>query len=233
MKIQGEHQFRASREQVWQAIQDPQMLANALPGVKRLEETGPDEYLITVAVGVGSIKGTYEGTFTLSDKQELESCRVRAAARGGPGSVDAAAHMHLSDGTNGAGAAMTYEADAKVTGPLAGVGQRMIGAAAKRTTKEFLDALDRRIVEGAPAAPEAEAAPVAAGAPAERPKVFAPAAAPAPSGGVLEGQALTLGASVLFGFVLALIGVAFGRRLARHLGAAQEQPARRMSLRGP
>ncbi len=98
------------------------------------------------------MKGTYEGTFALTDKRERESCTVTATASGRPGSVTAVASMRLAD--DGQGARMSYEADANVTGPLAGVGQRLMGAAARRTTEQFLSALDERIVSGAPA-PEA------------------------------------------------------------------------------
>ena len=82
MKVTGEHTFRISRDQVWAGLQDPKILAAAVPGVRRLDPTGPDEYEITVDVGVGSVKGTYEGTFALTDKQEGEACTVRASASG-------------------------------------------------------------------------------------------------------------------------------------------------------
>jgi uncharacterized protein len=196
VKITGEHTFRASREQVWDALQDPAILAATLPGAKRLEPTGPDEYAITVDVGVGSVKGTYEGTFALTDKVEREACTVRATASGRPGSVTTEARMRLS--ADGQGARMTYEADANVTGPLAGVGQRLMGAAARRTTDQFLSALDERIVSGAPEAVAAE--PGAAIVPAP-----APAAA----------NAKVIVASALGGFALALVGVAVGRWTAR------------------
>ena len=176
MKINGEHDFRASRAQVWDALNDPEILAATLPGARRLEPTGPDEYALTVDVGVGSVRGTYEGTFALTDKQERESCTVTATASGRPGSVTAVASMRLAD--NGEGARMSYEADANVTGPLAGVGQRLMGAAARRTTEQFLSALDERIVSGAPAAAAAE--PGAA---------VVPAAQAAPTGAkVIVGQ---------------------------------------------
>jgi carbon monoxide dehydrogenase subunit G len=196
VKITGEHTFRASREHVWDALQDPAILAATLPGAKRLEPTGPDEYAITVDVGVGSVKGTYEGTFALTDKVEREACTVRATASGRPGSVTTEARMRLS--ADGQGARMTYEADANVTGPLAGVGQRLMGAAARRTTDQFLSALDERIVSGAPEAVAAE--PGAAIVPAP-----APAAA----------NAKVIVASALGGFALALVGVAVGRWTAR------------------
>ena len=199
MNINGEYAFRASREQVWDALQDPAILGDALPGARRLEPTGPDEYALAVDVGVGAVKGTYEGTFALTDKHERESCTVQASASGRPGSVTAVARMRLAD--DGPGARMSYEADANVTGPLAGVGQRLMGAAARRTTEQFLAALDERIVSGAPAAEAAQAAEPGA--------AIVPAAPAAPAG------AKVIVASALGGFALALIGVAVGRWTAR------------------
>jgi len=201
MKITGEHAFASSRERVWAALEDPQMLANAMPGVKRLDVTGPDEYAVTLAIGVGSVKGTYDGTFRLTDKQAPEAFAVRANAKGGPGSVEAIAHMRMRDGDNG-GALLSYEADANVTGPLAGVGQRLIGSAAKRTTREFLEALDRQI----------QSPPVEAGATPARAESFSPAPVAAPA---RRADPVVIVASMLAGFLLALIGVGIGRWSAR------------------
>jgi uncharacterized protein len=219
MKITGEHAFRSPRRKVWEALQDPQMLANALPGVRRLEVTGPDEYTITVSVGVGSVKGTYDGTFKLTDKRDAEACSVRANATGGPGSVDAVARMQMRDGDDG-GAVLAYDADANVTGPLAGVGQRLIGGAARKTTKEFLSALDRQLVSPAPtettdgAAPPGDQPAAETRAAPARGAVFAPSA---PAAAERPGaDPVLLAVSALAGFALALVGIAFGRWTARH-----------------
>src|SRR5919106_3043519 len=189
MKVSGEHRFTHSRDEVWQALLDPAALTATLPGARRLEPTGPDEYAITVDVGVGSVKGTYDGTFALSDKVDREACTVTASASGRPGSVTAVARMRLAEGDGGV-AHMTYEADADVTGPLAGVGQRLMGAAARRTTEQFLKALDDYIT-----------APAAAEAPAER-RYEVEKAAP------VAADTKVIVTSALAGFVLALIGVA-------------------------
>ena len=191
MKITGEHQFTRSRDEVWKALLDPAALAATLPGARRLEPRGEDEYAISVDVGVGSVKGTFDGTFSLADKQAPESCTVRANASGRPGSVAVEARMRMTDD-----ALLTYDADANVTGPLAGVGQRLMGAAAKRTTAQFLEALDDYV--GRP-----EPAPEPAGE-LER-------AAPAPRG----TDPKVIAASALAGFGLALVGVAVGRWTAR------------------
>jgi uncharacterized protein len=195
MKVTGEHEFRHTRDEVWKALLDPDALAATLPGARRLEPTGPDAYAISIDVGVGSVKGTYDGTFSLTDKVEREACTVRASASGRPGSVTTEARMRL-DGDDRA--RMTYEADATVTGPLAGVGQRLMGAAARRTTEQFLRALDDYIE-----------APPAVAAAAEPGAAIVPAPAPAPAG------AKVIVASALGGFALALVGVAVGRWTAR------------------
>lgn len=193
MKVSGEYRFTATREQVWEALLDPGMLAATLPGARRLEPAGPDAYELAVDVGVGSVRGTYEGSFALTDKVPAEACTVRATASGRPGTVTTVARMRLSDGDGGA--LLAYEADAGVTGPLAGVGQRLMGAAARRTTEQFLRALDERI-----------AAP-----PGEPPAV--PERAPAPARGGLDAR--VIGVSALAGATAALLGVAVGRWTAR------------------
>jgi uncharacterized protein len=196
MRIEGEHAFTAARGQVWEALNDPELLARALPGAQRLEAVAPDEYALAVSVGVGAVRGTYEGTYALADKRPGEACTVRATASGGPGSVQTVARMTLAD-SDGGGALLRYEADATVTGALAGVGQRLVAAAARRTTGDFLAALDREIVAPAgPAAPPATAAP--------------------PPRAVRAGaDARVIAASALGGALIALAGVAVGRWSSR------------------
>jgi uncharacterized protein len=195
VKVAGEHRFGVSPQQVWDALHDRATLAAALPGARCLDPTGDDEYEIVVDVGVGSIKGTYEGTFALSEQQAPEACTVRASASGRPGSVQAVARMRLSE--HEGGALLAYEADANLTGPLAGVGQRLVGAAARRTTEQFLAELERTIVAPAPeAAPREE---------------LVPASAPARRG----ADPVVIAASALAGAAVALLGVAVGRWTTR------------------
>jgi carbon monoxide dehydrogenase subunit G len=199
VKITGEHDFAAARDAVWNGLHDPQVLAATMPGAHRLDPTGPNEYVITVSVGVGSVKGAYDGVFAVTDTADGEACTVRATASGRPGSVETVAQMQLTDGERGAH--MVYEAEATVTGPLAGVGQRLMAAAARRTTEQFLSALDAHLVS--PPSAEQEAAAPAAGGQAIEP------ARPAAT------DTRVIVSSALAGFVLALIGVAVGRWTAR------------------
>ena len=202
MRVEGRYEFRASRQEVWKALQDPELLAVTLPGAKSLEVVGPDRYRIVADVGVGSVKGRYEGTFGLEDKKDLESVTMRGSARGGAGSIEVDAHSRLSDADHG-GTLLTYEAQASVAGPIAGVGQRMIAAASKRMAGDFFGAIDRDLAgERVPAAvPEAKR-------PAEVGRVYTRPPAP-------PMDVKTFATGVLVGFGLAIIGVAVGHRTAR------------------
>jgi carbon monoxide dehydrogenase subunit G len=44
VKVQGEQKLSASRQKVWDALLDPDVLAATLPGCEALEPVGPDEY---------------------------------------------------------------------------------------------------------------------------------------------------------------------------------------------
>ncbi|HEX2051674.1 MAG TPA: carbon monoxide dehydrogenase subunit G [Actinomycetota bacterium] len=204
MKIEGDYTFSAARAAVWSALQDPRVLAATLPGVRRLEVVGPDRYALDAMLGVGAVKGAFDGTFEIVDKDEPEACTLRGSARGAPGSVQTTARvrLHERDGVT----VLEYDADATVAGSIAGVGQRMLAAAAKRTASDFFGAVERALSEGLP--PEA-AATDGAPAPAAGPgRVFtAPPRA--------ETDARAFAAGVAAGFLLALAGVVVGRWTAR------------------
>jgi uncharacterized protein len=202
VRIEGTYRFEANREDVWRALQDPAILAETLPGVSRLEVVGPDRYDLTASMGVGAVTGSYDGTFSVEDKQELESCTIRGSARGAGGSVEVEARIRLEG--NDRATALVYDADAAVAGALAGVGQRMVTAVAKKTTQEFLDAVAHALTsprEPAAAAAKTEGAPEPARV-YERPEPKAK-------------DMRTFVAGVAVGFALAMAGVAVGRWTAR------------------
>jgi uncharacterized protein len=224
MKITGTYTIRAPREQVWTALQDPATLARCLPGCQQLQVTGDGEYAATVWAGVASIRGAYQGTVRLSDQEAPESYRLHASGSGGPGTIEADARISLAEDTDGH-TVLDYEADAMVGGPIAGVGQRVLAAAAKKNAADFFTAVEQHLAgepvpaptPAAVAARPAEAAPTAA-----PPQEAVPTAAPAQVGQVFPGtppppppDTKTLLGAALAGAVIALLGVWLGRRTAR------------------
>lgn len=203
MKLSGEATLHAPIDRVWAALNDPGVLVRTIPGCERLEATATDAYRMVVTAGVASIKGTYAGDVRISDRREPNSFLMTAAGAGGPGTVSTEVRVGLADAGDGS-TMLTYDADAVVGGVIAGVGQRMLAAVAKKTAGEFFrsvdDVLTGRAVEpvGVPGAAPAQGVFVA------------PGAGPARSiGGDGFARAALVGAAI------ALAGVLVGRALER------------------
>lgn len=207
MQLTGNATVAAPLARVWDALQDPAVLARTIPGCRSLEETGPGAYRMTVSAGVASIQGTYAGQVELAEPDPPRSFVLRARGQGAPGTVDATVRVRLTDGDGST--RIDYDADAVVGGMVGGVGQRMLGSVAKRTAGDFFAAVERDLTAPASAGPG-----------------LAEAAAPAGTGTVYPGRAATAPErapsaawpmAVAFGSggLVALAGVAVGYLLGR------------------
>jgi hypothetical protein len=137
MKIEGAHEIPAPRQRVWEAFLDPEHLKKAIPGCERLEAIGDDEYKATMKVGVGAVKGTFEGKVRITEKNAPEAYRMAVEGSGGPGFVRGEAAITLTETPSGTRVA--YSADVQVGGLIAGVGQRMLGGVTKMMADQFFN----------------------------------------------------------------------------------------------
>ncbi|MFI0407080.1 carbon monoxide dehydrogenase subunit G [Actinomadura sp. 3N508] len=211
MQLNGTATVAAPLARVWDALQDPAVLARTIPGCRSLEETGPDTYRMTVTAGVASIQGTYEGRVELAEPDPPRSFVLRASGQGAPGTVDATVRVRLTGGDGST--RIDYDADAVVGGMVGGVGQRMLGSVAKRTAGEFFAAVERDLTAPPAVAPEAPAAGPRAGTGA----VYAGRAAAAgpPRDSAVWPMAVAFGSGGLLALAGVLLGYLLGRRARR------------------
>jgi len=211
MKITGSNVVPFEVERVWDSLLDPRVLVATIPGCERLETltstSGAEHaYDMTVTAGVASIRGTYQGSCTLSDLVEHRSLLMRLTGAGAPGTIDASVQVWFGEADAGQ-TKIDYEADAIVGGMVGGVGQRMLTSVSRRMAAEFFDNVAETIAQGPAAVPTA-AGEVAAGAPA--PAAGAVFQAP-PRAAATSQQDFLRGIAVGAGLVL--LGVVAGRLL--------------------
>ena len=190
MNITGTSVLAADRATVWRALNDPAVLVATIPGCQRLEALGEDAYKMTVAAGVGSIKGVYDGEVRLSDQQEPGSFRMRAQGAGAPGTIGADVMVTLADAPEG-GTHLTYAADAIVGGMIGGVGQRMLTGVSKKMAAEFFANVDTVLAGGTTPAPGAVAEALAVAGAAGFPVAPGPTVQPAGASGPAPGTVFT------------------------------------------
>jgi hypothetical protein len=141
----------------------------------------------------------------MADLQPPERYTLTASGQGSAGTFDATARISLigQDGRTH----LRYEADAQVGGPVAGVGQRMLGGVAKLMANQFFKAMEDQLSgqtgpRPAGPTPAAPGQPAITGAPAELPAGLGDLAG-------LVGPAGPIAAAGLAGLVLGLL---LGRR---------------------
>lgn len=144
MIIESEYEFSASRQSVYEALQDPEILAKALPGTRRLDRVGPASYEGEMIVSVGPVTAArFDITVELADLVEPESFTMLVGGRGKAGFVEGRAAVRLED--MGARCLMRYRADLGIGGRVAAVGQRLLDSVGKSMSNRGLKAVDRMI----------------------------------------------------------------------------------------
>ena len=138
MKMTDEIRIEASREQVFAALNDPEILRKAIPGCQELDQTSETELTATVQAKVGPVKATFRGAVTLSDINPPESYIISGEGKGGAaGFAKGKAKVSLAE--DGAATILKYEVDAEVGGKLAQVGGRLIEGTSKKLAGDFFE----------------------------------------------------------------------------------------------
>jgi len=144
VKVVGEYVFDGSREEVWELVRDPEVLATALPGTANLNRVSENEYEGEMNVRVGPVAGVFSGRVAVWDEVPPESYTLSVEGRGGPGFVKGTGHVQLIDQGNGT-TLMKYEGEVQIGGKLASVGQRLLDTVSKSMIRQGLEALNQAL----------------------------------------------------------------------------------------
>ena len=136
MDLKDERRIAASREVVFAALNDPEVLRSCIPGCETLEKVSDHEMNATVSVKVGPIKARFQGRVELSNVDPPFGYTITGEGSGGSaGAAKGGADVTLLE--DGGATILRYAAKAQVVGKLAQLGQRLINSAAKKTADDF------------------------------------------------------------------------------------------------
>ena len=236
MNIEGTYTFAAPREVVWPMMLDPEVLAKAMPGCEKLEQTDENSYSGILNIRVGPVQGRFNGTIVLSDINAPEGYTLVLKGNGAPGFVNGTGAMEIID--EGDSCTVKYTGDAQVGGRLAGVGQRLLETSARAIVRQSLEAIEQQV--NAKMHPEmdedGEVAETAVSAPSQTTfavgvakNMFNEAIPEELQGKVIAAGAATVGLLLLamVMFIVRLSGQARRRRHAHEIADVLEARARR------
>jgi carbon monoxide dehydrogenase subunit G len=154
MTMSGEYQLAATREAVWQKLNDPAVLKECIPGCEQLDKTSDTEFEAVATVRIGPVKARFKGKVKLSDLDPPNGYRISGQGEGGvAGFAKGGAIVRLTpkDG----GTLLSYDVDAQIGGKLAQLGQRLVNGASKKLADEFFQKFAANVASvgdaGAPA----------------------------------------------------------------------------------
>ncbi|HEV3216483.1 MAG TPA: carbon monoxide dehydrogenase subunit G [Vicinamibacterales bacterium] len=145
MILTGTYIFNGPRAAVWDLLQDPAVLAKALPGTKTLTRTADDQYHGVMKVSVGPVTAAeFAVNVELKDKVPPEKFSMQIDGKGAVGFTKGTATIDLQE-QPGPVTVMNYSSDVQIGGKIAGVGQRLLESVGKMMTKQALEALNREL----------------------------------------------------------------------------------------
>ena len=136
MKMDGNKIIKASRQDVWDALNDPEKLKLAIPGAEKVEKKDDNNLTATVKIKIGPISAKFNGKIILSNMNPPISYTLTGEGTGGAaGFAKGSANVELEESEEGT--ILKYSVDANVGGKLAQIGQRLIDTTANKLADDF------------------------------------------------------------------------------------------------
>jgi uncharacterized protein len=136
MLLSDTREIKADPKVVWDAILNPDVLKECIPGCQSLTGSVTEGYEAVVKQKVGPVSATFTGLVQLSDIVEGQSLKISGEGKGGVAGF-AKGGANVSFAPMEGGTRLTYEAEANVGGKIAQLGSRIIDSFAKKLADEF------------------------------------------------------------------------------------------------
>lgn len=123
---------------------DTDALARIVPGISRLEKTGENTYKSILAIKLGPVNSSFTGDLQMEDILQEKGFTLKVQQNSKIGNANAAIKislMPLADNQT----EVSFDGDVKLSGMLAGMGQRLIGGVSNTLTKQFFSNLEKEL----------------------------------------------------------------------------------------
>lgn len=138
MDFGGKYLFAADRLAVWEALNNTDVLKQALPGCQRIEWTAKTTLELEIAVNLGLMKPVFAGELELSRIVPAESYMLSGRGKGGVmGLAHGAAEITLQDAA--AGTLLAFTAQGGASGQIMKLGRKLVGNSAQKVIDHFFE----------------------------------------------------------------------------------------------
>lgn len=151
MELQGIVTIPATLQQVWQALNDPQVLRQCIPGCEEVQQISPEEMHARVLLRMGPVRARFAGKVKMQDIRPLQGYTLNFEGSGGSAGFARGSSVVTLASVDG-GTALSYTAQASVAGKLGQIGGRLMDASAGQLADKFFSNFKAHVTEGGQAA---------------------------------------------------------------------------------
>lgn len=145
MNVSGEHRVAATRERVWQALHDAEVLHLCIPGCEDVHAEEAHVFTGRVMARIGAVSTVFTGRLMLSEESYPKGWQVAAHAESpSAGWADGTANVRLSSVSGGT--VVAYRVHLDPGGRLAAVGDRLLRGVAMRMANDFFTRLTEQLM---------------------------------------------------------------------------------------
>lgn len=150
MELSDEIIINASKQRVYAALNDPEILKLCIPGCEELIKHSDTELEAKVVLKVGPVKARFTGNVQLDTSGGPDAFSLTGQGNGGAaGHAKGGADVTLTE--DGDTTILRYEAKADIGGKLAQLGSRLIQSTAKKLAAKFFKSFAEVVDENAAA----------------------------------------------------------------------------------
>jgi len=136
MELQDEIRIAAPRDQVYAALNDPEILKKCIPGCEELIKHSDTELEAKVTLKIGPVKARFSGNVVLDPSQAPDSFSLQGEGNGGvAGFAKGGADVELVE--DGDETVLKYQAKAAIGGKLAQLGSRLVTGTSRKLAAKF------------------------------------------------------------------------------------------------
>ena len=135
MKLSGSYQINLEKQKVWEALNNPEILKQSIPGCEDFKKNSATEFTATATNKIGPFNATFTGDIQLKDINAPNSYTIEGSGNSPVGFASGEAKVNLEDSEGGT--KLIYEVEANVGGKIAQVGSRLIDMTAKKMADIF------------------------------------------------------------------------------------------------
>lgn len=138
MELQGSVTIPATPEQVWQALNDPDVLRQCIPGCEEVQQISAEEIHARVLLRMGPVRARFAGKVKMTDVRPLQGYTLNFEGSGGSAGFARGSSVVTLAQVEG-GTQLAYTAQASVAGKLGQIGGRLMDASAGQLAGKFFN----------------------------------------------------------------------------------------------